>query len=437
MKNILIAGALCLATGAANAALDDYQLRRLPISLGKQFEDANGNQRVILPSYISNSGIMGGSRLTWERPVDELGNPLPGVTRLVNQSGYLYDLNTRTYIAQHIAGQSVSYVGDDFYISKRLHPSVRRWQTYRCAIEGLVQRPDSNLYDNSSCVLIDNDWLNQTPPHGTVESYWASQFITITMLSVSGFGYSGTNAASSSVVWDIDDNYPVYETDQANLYRANGQKIALDDAFISSTGVPVSSEGDIVKVFGMSEGKDTFWGGVNSADGAAPASVYQVQLQDDGTSQTTQIVINQILADGSYADVLMVSKSGLILTESGTCSFASGCTDGVTFVSPLAATNMSPLFLGDGLLIGGSASAGGSQILDLRTDTPEGLDVVAAVQEKFGETLVSSGSFVFPQTTTNNGSLSANISVSESGDHIVIAVKTVENGYRMYYFEKQ
>lgn len=440
MKTKIIAVvAMCLAASSVWAALDDYTLRRLPISLAKQFEDANGNLRVILPSFINDNGIMGGVRLTWERPLDGEGNPGAGVTRLVNQSGYLYDLNTRSFIAQHIAGQIVTYVGADNYISKRLHPSARRWQTYRCPISGLVQRPDSTLYDNPACVLIDNDFLNQTPPQGTIEAYWASQYITVNMLGVSGFGYGATNAAGSSVVWDLDDNYPVYDEDQYNLYRANGQTFPVDETLYTAAGVdPSQAPFGLVTTFGLSDNKDTIWAGVRT-DGSFPASVYKLQFQEDGAILTTSIQLNQVIDGGTYADVHGVSKNGLIVTSAGTCTFDSGCTDTSLFTTPVEFTGTSPLLLNNRIWVAANLpnQPSGLSIVDLRGAQPEAVSVEALVYDKFNETpATTGGGYVFPQTTQANGTVGASISVSESGHHLVFGTKTQESGYRLYYFRK-
>jgi len=438
MKKIMVITAIWLSASSAWASLDDYTLLRLPASLAKQFEDVNANLRVIMPSYINDNGIMGGIRLTWERPLDEQGNPDKGVTRLVNQSGYLYDLNTRTFIAQHIAGQIVTYVSSDSYISKRLHPNTRRWQTYRCPISGLVQRPESALYDNPGCVLIDNDFLNQTPAEGTLEAYWASQYITVNMLGASGFSYSATNSAGSSVVWDLDDNYPAYEEDRYNLYRANGQTIPMDETFYASAGINLDQPYGTVTTFGLSDAKDTAWIGVRT-DGSFPASVYKVQIQENGSLQTTSTQLNQIVSDGAYADVYGISKSGLIVTGAGTCTFDSGCTDTTFFTTPVEFGGTSPLLLNNRVWVGANLPeiASGLAVTDLRGPQPESIDLAALIYNKFNETPVSTGgSFLFPQTTKYNGLISANISVSESGNHMVFSVKTQENGYRVYYFRK-
>lgn len=438
MKRIMAIIVLWLIASSTWAALDDYTLRRLPISLARQFEDVNGNLRVILPSYVNDNGIMGGIRLTWERPIDAEGNPGPGVTRLVNQSGYLYDLNTRTFIAQHIAGQIITYVANDSYISKRLHPGMRRWQTYRCPISGLVQRPDSTVYDNPACVLIDNDLLNQTPPQGSLEAYWASQYITVNMLGVSGFGYGATNAAGSSVVWDLDDNHPSGGEDRYNLYRANGQAIPVDDAFYTAAGIDPDPTYGVVTMFGLSDSRDTAWIGVHT-DGTGPASVHRVQLRDDGTPETTTIQLNQIGAGGAYADVFGISKNGLVVTGAGTCTFATGCTDLVPFTTPVEFTGTSPLLLNNAIWVGANLPEmpSGFAVIDLRGAQPESIDPLAMILARFNETPVTSGgSFVFPQTTQYNGAMSASISVSESGNHLVFALKTQENGYRVYYFRK-
>lgn len=391
-----------------------------------------------MPSYINDNGIMGGIRLTWERPLDAQGNPGSGVTHLVNQSGYLYDLNTRTFIAQQIAGQIVTYVTSDSYISKRLHPNTRRWQTYRCPISGLVQRPDSTIYDNPGCVLIDNDFLNQSPPVGPLEAYWASQYITINMLAASGFGYSATNAAGSSVVWDLADNYPVYEEDRYNLYRANGQTIPLDEAFYAGTGVDLDQPYGVVTSFGLSNAKDTFWLGVHT-DGSIPASVYKAQIQEDGSVQTTSIQLNQIVGDGIYADVYGISKSGLIVTGAGICTFDSGCTDTTLFTTPVEFTGTSPLLLNNRIWVAANLPEmpSGLAVVDLRGTQPEPIDVAALIYDKFNETPVTTGgSFIFPPTPQSNGAMTTSISVSEAGNHLVFAAKTQESGYRVYYFRK-
>jgi len=414
------------------AGLDDYQLRRLPISTGQQFIDANGNLRVILPSHISNDGIMGGIRLTWERP-EEGG----GVVRLVNQSGYLYDLNSRTFIAQQISQQAITYVGSDHYLSKRLHPNSRRWQTYRCPLNGLVQRPDSTVYDNPSCVLIDNDFLDQEPPQGTAESFWASQFISFTMLAASGFGYVASNQNGSSAVYDLYDDHSQPGPDRYNLYTVNGHKIPVDAAFYAAAGIdydPIADNSASFTMFGAQGASDVGWLAFNGE----PSIVHKIVLLPDGSPQSTSIVINQQKPDMTYSEVLAISKDGLILTSTGTCTFDSGCTDGLVFDEPVEMGGTSMIFLNNGLWVAGNLMGTSDfMIADFRSNEPHGVYPEQVIEDRFSEQLGSGPAFVFPASVSFNSALRLSPSVSEDGNHIVIAGRLTDGRYRVYHFQKQ
>lgn len=415
----------------AEPMLEGYELRRLPIALGRAMDDANGNRRLILPTAINDNGILAGLRVTWEP--DEVGDSGvyyagQGVSRIVNQSGYLYDLKTRTFIAQHISQQLITWVGDEHYISKRLHPSSTRWQTYRCPLDGLVMREGSNIYDNPDCELIDNDYLFQDVPSGTPESYWASQFLAGTVISTAaGMNYMASNRDSSTIIMDLDETASsAFLGATLNLYRSNGQKIHESELANSDYAFPFPLDGVWLRAgFGVEDGEDTFWL-PEVTDGSSPPQVVRSKLIQSDEGEMTSIVVNETLPGGGYPQILAVSKNGLLLMDSGTCTFASGCTDGIIFDEPIEVPSgyESSRLLDNGIALGAlvSSSLGVEPgILDARTETPSLISLRELIQARFGENLADNG-----------GDLDGALVTSQSGDFMVLAATTDTGDYRVY-----
>lgn len=152
MKALFLLLSLAAFSTPVFAQLSDYNLRRLPGSVANEFQNGNGDTRMFIPTSINNQGHLSGIRLT---RLDVSAAP---EDNLFQEASYIYDLNTQQYIAQYIPGTSIVHMGEEYYIAKRLHPSVNRWQTYKCnySVSNAEELVPSQ---NSECSLIDNDYL--------------------------------------------------------------------------------------------------------------------------------------------------------------------------------------------------------------------------------------------------------------------------------------
>ncbi|KAF0809212.1 hypothetical protein A167_01973 [Alcanivorax sp. S71-1-4] len=430
---IALTSVLLSAGGAtADMELPGYTLSRLPISLARQLLDTNGNPRLIVPSFVSDGGIMGGMRFTWQPKPLSAG----GTVGLVSESGYLYDLNSKTYIAQQIANHVVSYVGDDQYIGKRLHPNGQYWQTLRCDIDGLVKRASSDIYDNPSCTVIDNDFLDQTPAGGQAlpNEYWPAIYISSNIIGSAGLSYTATNRHASSMVADLPDDSDGFG-DSANLYHSDNSMQAFDAAFQSLISYPADANNPVL---GALNGKDVAWVWVTGA-GPVPDELYQFTYEGSGVYQTTTITLTALDDNGDYARVLGFSKDGDVVTNIGRCHFSSGCVTMDVFDDPIALDAYSPALLNNGVWLGSTLAGvpGGPGAIDVRSSTPAFYNLIEIIHDRFGETVATAPSYYFPGYPSSNSTINMNWAASESGKYIVVAAKDENGNDRVYLFEEQ
>jgi hypothetical protein len=444
----------------------DYEIRRLPNSLGKQFVDANGNKSLIIPTFVSNNGIIGGMQLTWS--FDQKYSD--GATALVKQSGYLYDLKTRTFIAQFIGGFPVTQVTDEHYISKRLHPNGQRWQTWRCPIDGIVPRSGNpSISDNPSCVLLDNDYLDQTPNGGSgvifdKDEYWASWFIGINVV-YSNFVVLPNNTAAvnnlgSTYVYDWADevgSVPDSSQDTAGrYYSVNGftetmrgmQKKAFDaindDDLLKSSNYSGTYAGAV-------NGKDSAWffktfepveriDGTYVAEVDQPVKVHQVIFDSDGYASATSILINEINHEtGHYLRPLAVSKNGLILTDRGICSFSSNCTD-INYFSDIYFMDEGTSYSGDLVFENGNILLADDDesfyLLEVNGQESRIFYFEESAQQKFGETLREETDFEYPYGPGFSRTLTRTFRWSENGEYGFVFGQLEDGRPRVYSYQQ-
>lgn len=308
----LTACAMFGLTANANATLSP-DLYRLPASVGNEFLDINGNIRQIIPTSINDDGLMSGMRLTWTPDGDH-------VAALVGQGSFLYDLNSRSFIAQHILNMAITYVGPDFYIGKRLHPNGIRWQTHHCPLDGL-EADTNGQYTNPDCVLIDNDYLNTAiPPED-----WAGAFIALNMYRAMT-EHLGSNQLGSTLVTDFPDDFPL-STPATNYYRADGSVINITNTATYLTGIFGRTTGDGQLAMQTHSGtSDVFYAIYQSVDGVAPGEVAWASYPSGGsTPVVSRQNIDWIDSNGDQVSILGINEQRDVLTTAGLCNLDDNC----------------------------------------------------------------------------------------------------------------
>src|SRR5690606_10289794 len=106
MKLGVAAAATAMMAMSAHAGLEHYKLFRVPAATGNEFTNAVGDTRQFVPTSINNNGLLAGTRLTWTPD----GNG--GVVQMKGQASYIYDLNTRSFVADYIKLMAITHIGD-------------------------------------------------------------------------------------------------------------------------------------------------------------------------------------------------------------------------------------------------------------------------------------------------------------------------------------
>lgn len=399
MKKLFQVAAFAMgaAAGIAEAGLDNYSLRRLPAALGNEFSNANGDTRQFIPTSISDSGLLAGTRLTWTPD----GNG--GIADLKGQASYIYDLNTRTYVADNIRLMAITHITNDNYVAKRLHPAGTRWQTYRCPISGLVQITTSAgalVWDNPSCVLIDNDALDA----GIPQTDFQGAFLYVNGVYRPGEEWRGSNEQGSTIVANYPDDFDS-ELPQPVYYRANGTVqtyTGTDDVVL--TGIFQRQTHPDNFILQTVRGADDVLVAHYPTDGTAPAEIVKAVFSGTSTVPTieTYPVDWQAPGGGEYLDVVSVSPAGDVMTFAGVCQVLApndGCVNQTTIdFSTLAAglgadaSAAEPQILNNEIILVRSCDqqsdpqcSGSVYLFDISTQLLEKLDNL--VLGKFGEQL--------------------------------------------------
>lgn len=434
MKKLVTVAAFAMGAvaGIAEAGLDNYTLRRLPAALGNEFTNGNGDTRQFIPTSISNSGLLAGTRITWTPD----GNG--GIADLKGQASYIYDLNTRTYIADNIRLMAITHITDDSYIAKRLHPAGTRWQTYRCPISGLVQITNhvgAMVWDNPQCTLIDNDALDADIP----ETDFQGAFVYVNGFYRPQEEWRASNEQGSTIVADYPSDFDT-GVPQPVYYRANGTVQAYsgnDDVIL--TGIFQRQTHPDNFVLQTVEGGDDVMMALYPTDGTAPAEI--VKAIFSGTSTTpaleTYPVTWQYPGTTEYQEVMSVSPAGDVMTFGGVCQVVTpndGCVNrqdmdlnAIGVALGADAANAEPQILNDEIILVRSCSqqsdpqcSGSVYLLDVATEALAKLDDL--VLNKFGEQLSPiATTYSFPKfgVVSAVSPMPARVLVSKNGRYLV------------------
>lgn len=334
LSALITACAISGLSTTANASLDP-DLYRLPASVANEFLDINGNIRQLIPTSINDGGLMAGMRLTWTADGDR-------VSALVGQGSFLYDLNSRSFMAQHILNMAITYLGPDFYIGKRLHPNGIRWQTHRCPLSGL-EADTNGQYTNPDCVLIDNDYLNPA----IASEDWAGAFIALNMYRAMT-EHLGSNQIGSTLVTDFPDDFPL-STPATNYYRADGSVLNVANTSTYLSGIFGRTTGDGQLAMQTHAGtSDVLYAIYQSTDGVAPGEVAWASYPaGSNTPAVSRQSIDWIDNNGDQVSILGINEQRDVLTTAGLCNLDDGCISrqAISLTLPGLPTSTTPLGL--------------------------------------------------------------------------------------------
>lgn len=443
--NIILATALLSLSTTAFCGIDDYELHRLPISVGNEFTNAVGDVRQFMPTSINNAGLMAGTRLTW---TPDGNGRTTGVT---NQASYIYDLESRTYLAQPIAGMAITHIGDEVYLGKKLHPNGQRWQTWRCPISGLVEDAARGVWTNPECDLIDNDYLDQNLTQGD----WAGAFIFGNYARLTtDLTYS--NARGGSLVLDFPDDATDVASITFNYYKSDGLFRNLNDYPVLNDLFDPNGQSGPAKFVRLSSenGSDVIYE-VTSTDGASPETVHRVEIVDGewDVSRTSLAVDWLDVETGDYVTVVTVTDDGYIVTNKGICSFNDFCSNKVSFEAwPEEELNRYSDF---GVYIDADVAVAAGNMAPLCNSSEEqcALDVYFyeissgswitfsdKVHEKFPEKLdIKSLTYSFPGFANVSGPMAQpnQMRVSRNGKYVVFTARDANAGtFRNYVMKR-
>ena len=439
MKTIKTASAAILlsAYGVAFSGIDDYELRRLPISVGNEFSNSVGDTRQFIPTSINNNGLMAGTRLTW-RP-DGNGDALS----VTNQASYIYDLESRAYLASPIAGMAITFIGDTDYIGKKLHSNGLRWQTWRCPISGLVEDVARGVWTNPACVLIDNDYLDQDVAAGD----WAGFFVFGNFYRAANDLVKGSNSKASSLVMDLPDDFDGDELETTNYYKSDGtvkNSVELSqDPMWESLG-DAGSNG--FSLFSFENGHDVFYVMGAPDSSVTPGKVYRAEVGvSDFNLSVTETEINWVdIGTGEYVAPLAVNESLDVFTTHGVCNLYDGCSTKQSFAAekffPVNSSSTNFIF-DDEVVVSetcafGSACAPDLYFYDIETDSE--FSFSNKVFQKFSEDLdLTAITYAFPGFLAVAKAGSPGIMrFSRNGKYIVVVARDVGGLFRNYIMKR-
>lgn len=423
--------------GLASAGISDYELRRLPISVGNEFSNSVGDTRQFIPSSINNNGLMAGTRLTW-RPD---GNG--GVVSVTNQASYIYDLESRSYVASPIAGMAITSIGDADYLGKKLHPNGLRWQTWRCPISGLVEDTARGVWTNPGCDLIDNDYLDQD----VAPADWAGFFIFGNFYRSGNDLAKGGNAQTSSFVMDLPDDFDGGGQETTNYFKSDGafknsNELAQDPNWAALAGVG----SEAFSIFTYENGHDVFYvmGQPNSSVEAGKVYRGQVGLNDFSLSVSETSIDWLDVNTGDYVTPLAVNESLDVFTSRGVCSLIDGCSNKTEFNGnnffPVEG-NINNFFFDKEVVISEACSSGGPCDVDLyfyEIATGDEFGLSDKVFQKFNEDLdLESITYTFPGfMAVVQANSPAIMRYSRNGKYVVVVARDVSGVFRNYILKR-
>ena len=298
------------------AGLDDYTLRRLPATLANEVVNPAGNIRHFVPTSVNDNGLLAGFRLTFVP--DEDG----GTTGVLGEVGYIYDLNSRTYIAKTITNISITYIGEQVYIGKRLtRNGSNRWQTLRCPLSGLVQN-ENGTWSNPGCEIIDNDLVDNYLPLDDFGNR-SELYHTANVANIPFIGLSTSTPGGASFVYDLpDNNDPQPDGDEGTLYFEDGTQyhFVINDA-------PVSAIDDGAFALVNSGGGEQMYHAFSSPDSPSlPITLDLYDVDQTGFSLVSSYQSGMTDSSGYVASPVAVSRNGKVLSTAGLCYGFSACT---------------------------------------------------------------------------------------------------------------
>jgi hypothetical protein len=441
IKRIVGVFSISLLFSSAYASVNDYDLRRLPASLGNEFTNASGHVRQFMPTTINNAGLMAGTRMTWNPD----GNG--GVSAIQGQASYIYDLENRSYVADYIVNMAITYIGDSSYLAKRLHPAGTRWQTYRCPISGLVEDLGRGVWENPSCDLLDNDYLDQQVP----QADWAGSFLMFNVMRA-GFDQAfGSNPEGSTIVMDYPDDFYNSAADKYTYYSHSGTSVHSSEAPQSWVNLTDNGNPNSIMFFGYEGGNDVIYTAEEADSSVSPANVLRLEIPND----TLDPVVSQTEIEwidpstGEYVDVAAINESGDVLTKNGVCNLSDGCLSktnidfsGLTTGGDMQGSTFMSYFDDEVFVIPYcfSEPEGSCQseviLYDVGSDQPFYLSDL--VFNKFSEMLDYEESvFTFPNFGAVVGSsLDARVVFSRNGKYLVFLVRDVSGSINRYVMRR-
>lgn len=295
------------------AEISDYDIRRLPASVANEFQNANGDTRLFIPTSINNQGHLSGMRLTLKQGAN------PEIENDFTEASYIYDLNNRNFIAQSIPGTSIVQIGEGYYISKRLHPSGNRWQTFRCgySLEGNNEIIPNN---NPACELIDNDYIGYTAVNLNPATWRNLYKISLILLK---------NAAPRVTTFNGDAFVADFTNDpenavKANIYLKNGNSISSDSiiSLLRDNGFPEMDTNTLENSFIA----------LNNTESSNPSLILSIPQGNNFILAKIDLITMEFSEGSSpiansdpLINIIGISQSGLIYYEGGLCNSEDLC----------------------------------------------------------------------------------------------------------------
>ena len=439
-RNLVVASLILGLPAIGLAGLDDYTLRRLPATLGNEVINQAGNIRHFVPTSVNDAGLLAGFRLTY---VPEAGGGTSGV---VGEVSYIYDLNSRTYMAKTIKNISITYIGDQDYIGKRLtRNGTDRWQTLRCPMSGLIQNPDST-WSNNACDVIDNDLIDGYTPLNNFgfrsELYHTANVTTLPFMTSNISTPEGT-----SFVIDIpanNDNHP--DGDEGTIYFSSGEsyRFVINEAPLSSI------DNGAYKVFEDGGEVSLYHAQNNENNPALPSTFSSYTISSEGFSLEQQYDSSLTDSTGYVATPIAISRNGKVVTTAGYCASFLNCgvpDVGVDLWAKMADAGISgppldlsnpPELLSRNLSDNGvlaiqvcsaesEAPCAKAFVMDLEESSPAFVSPFVYSEQKFGEVAVVEHLFPMKLGYADRASMPQRLHISPNG-HYIVAVTRLDNG---------
>lgn len=446
LSGVMLAGLPVLTL----AGLDDYTLRRLPATLGNEVVNAAGNIRHFVPTSVNDDGLLAGFRVTFFPDTDG------GTTGIVGEVSYIYDLNSRAYVAKTIQNISITYIGEQVYIGKRLtRDGSNKWQTLRCPLSGLVQNPNGT-WANNACDLLDDDLIDDYLPLDDFGNR-SELYHTANVANVPFIGLRTSTPGGANFVYDFPDNNNTQPNgDEGTFYLEDGSSyhFVINDA-------PMSSIGDgAFTVFHDGTNQQLYHAFTNPDVPSDPATynLYTVSsagflLNNSHTSSVTD-------SSGYVAYPLAVSRNGEVLSTAGLCySFISCSTPDLaidlwqSFMETGLVADVSgvPDYSNPPTLVSSSLSDDGvlavmgclasetppctrAFVLDTQDVSPGFESPFTYTEAKFGEVAAVSNLFPIKLGMANVVSVPQRVHMSPNGRYLVAVTKLSDGRVARYSF---